>query len=102
MPSTQTVVIGAGQAGLSLSRRLARAGHPHVVLERGEIGERWRSERWDSLSLHTPNWLNRLDGSPAHDDRDGFLGRGAFVDYLERYAAASGAHVREHVAVTAV
>jgi hypothetical protein len=42
-----------------------------VVLERGRIGERWRSERWDSLHLLTPNWLNRLRGAPAHADRDG-------------------------------
>jgi putative flavoprotein involved in K+ transport len=102
MPSTHTVVIGAGQAGLSLSRRLARAGHPHVVLERGRIAERWQSERWDSLSLLSPNWLNRLDGSPAHDDPNGFLGRAEFVDYLRRYAAATGPHVREHVTVTSV
>ena len=84
MNTTQTLVIGAGQAGLSLSRYLTRAGHDHVTLERGKVGERWRSERWSSLSLLSPNWLNNLPGSPAHADRDGFLGRSAFVDYLER------------------
>jgi putative flavoprotein involved in K+ transport len=94
---TETVIVGGGQAGLSLSHHLAQARHPHVVLERGRIGERWRSERWDSLTLLTPNWLNRLDGAPPHADEDGFLTRDGFVRYLERYAAQ--APVREHVEV---
>jgi putative flavoprotein involved in K+ transport len=67
------------------------------LLERGRVGERWRSERWDSLTLLTPNWLNRLDGAPPHADEDGFLARDGFVGYLERYAAH--APVREHVEV---
>jgi putative flavoprotein involved in K+ transport len=102
MRTTQTLVIGAGQAGLSLSRYLTRAGHDHTVLERGQIGERWRNERWSSLSLLTPNWLNRLPGSPAHADRDGFLYRRAFVDYLERYARSFAAPIVEEAAVLAV
>jgi putative flavoprotein involved in K+ transport len=102
MYSTDTLIIGAGQAGLSLSTHLARAGHRHAVLERGRIGERWRSERWDSLTLLTPNWLNRLDGGAPHPDPDGFLGRAAFADYLQRYARAAGAPVHEHVTVRAV
>jgi putative flavoprotein involved in K+ transport len=99
---TDTLVIGAGQAGLSLSRQLARAGHQHAVLDRGRIGERWRSERWDSLNLLTPNSLNRLDGAAPHSDPSGYLGRAAFVDYLRRYADAVGAPVHEHVTVRAV
>ena len=61
----ETVVIGAGQAGVALSRHLTAAGHGHVVLERGRVGERWRSERWDSLTLLTPNWLNGLPARGA-------------------------------------
>ena len=102
MRTTDTIIVGGGQAGLSLSRYLARAGHPHAVLERGRIGERWRSERWDSLRLLTPNWLNRLDGGEAHADPDGYLSRVGFVDSLRRYARAAGAPVQEHVTVRSV
>jgi len=73
-----------------------------VVLERGRVGERWRSERWDSLALLTPNWLNRLPGSAPHADRDGFLSRDAFVGHLESYARTFGAPVVEEATVLAV
>jgi putative flavoprotein involved in K+ transport len=99
---TGTVIVGAGQAGLSLSAYLTARDHPHVVLERGRLGERWRSERWDSLHLLTPNWLNGLDDAPAHSDPDGFLPRDAFVDYLEAYAASVAMPVRERVEVLSV
>src|SRR5215218_3315153 len=100
--TTGTVIIGAGQAGLSLSRHLTRLGHNHVVLERGDVGERWRSERWDSLRLLTPNWLNTLEGSPGHADRDGYLASAEFVAYLERYAHSTGAPVQSNVDVVGV
>jgi putative flavoprotein involved in K+ transport len=102
MRRTDTLVIGGGQAGLSLSRYLAGASHRHAVLERGRIGERWRSERWDSLTLLTPNWLNRLDGGTAHADPDGFLGKDDFVRYLRAYGESFAAPVHEHVDVTSV
>ena len=60
MQYTDTVIIGGGQAGLAMSRCLWERGVKHVVLERGRVGERWRSERWDSLRLLTPNWHSRL------------------------------------------
>jgi putative flavoprotein involved in K+ transport len=60
MPSIDTLIIGAGQAGLAASRLLTDAGHDHVLLERGLVGERWRSSTWDSLRLLTPNWMTRL------------------------------------------
>jgi putative flavoprotein involved in K+ transport len=96
----ETLIIGAGQAGLALSRELTAARHAHVVLERGRVGERWRSERWDSLRLLTPNWLNGLPGTPPPADPDGYLDRRGVIAYLEAYAA--GAPVRERTAVRRV
>jgi putative flavoprotein involved in K+ transport len=96
---TTTVVIGGGQAGLALSRELTGAGHAHVVLERGRIGERWRSERWDSLALLTPNWLNVLPGAQMPGDPDGFITGAEFVSELERYARSFGAPVRTGTSV---
>jgi putative flavoprotein involved in K+ transport len=97
---TGTLIIGAGQAGLALSHHLAAAGLDHVLVERGRIGERWRSERWDSLALLTPNWANRLPGQDAPADPDGFMTGAAFVDELERYAGM--APVLEHTTVSRV
>ena len=77
MPTIDTVVIGAGHAGLAVSRLLTDAGRDHVVLDRGRVGERWRSERWDSLHLLTPNWMTRLPGWwYAGPDPDGFMSAG--------------------------
>lgn len=96
-----TVVIGAGQAGLSVSYHLTRAGHRHVVLERDRIGASWASRRWDSFTLVTPNWMNRLPGFPYRGpDPDGFLARDEVVAYLEDYAASFGAPVRLGVRAT--
>jgi putative flavoprotein involved in K+ transport len=95
-----TVVVGGGQAGLSVSRELSEAGVEHVVLERARVAETWRG-RWDSFCLVTPNWSVQLPGRPYdRDDPDGFMPRDELVDYLERYAA--GAPVREGVEVTSV
>jgi putative flavoprotein involved in K+ transport len=88
----ETVIVGAGQAGLALSRQLAAARHEHVVLERGRVGERWRSERWDSLRMLTPNWLNRLPGAAPPDDPDGYLDRLGFVAQLDDYASGLPVH----------
>ena len=62
MHAVDTLVVGAGQAGLAVSRSLTGQGADHVVVERGRIAERWRSARWDSLRLLTPNWMSRLPG----------------------------------------
>ena len=73
---TTVVVIGAGQAGLACSHYLSRFGVDHVVLERAEVANAWRTERWDSLRLLTPNWQTRLPGRAyTGDDPDGFMGR---------------------------
>ena len=60
-----TVVVGAGHAGLAASRCLTERSIDHVVLERGEVANSWRRERWDSLRLLTPNWQSRLPGLPV-------------------------------------
>ena len=99
---TDTLIIGAGHAGLALSRYLTDLGRDHAVLDRGRIGERWHGERWDSLSLLTPNWLNRLPAQPANEDPDGFASRTAFAQSLEDYACSFSAPVSEHTAVEQV
>lgn len=92
--TVDTVVIGAGHAGLAVSRLLTDAGHDHVVLDRGRVGERWRSERWDSLHLLTPNWLTRLPGWwYVGPQQDGYMSAARFVRHLERYAASFSAPV---------
>ncbi len=97
-----TVIVGAGQAGLSASHELSRAGRPHVVLERGRVGQSWRG-RWDSFCLVLPNWTVRLAGhSYDGPDPDGFMPRDQFVDYLAGYARSFDAPVREGVAVDAL
>jgi putative flavoprotein involved in K+ transport len=97
---TDTVVIGAGQAGLAASRCLADRGRDHVVLERGRIGQRWRSDTWDSLHLLTPNWMNTLPGEAYRGpDPNGFSSAAAFGGHLTRFAGSFGAPVEEHSAV---
>jgi putative flavoprotein involved in K+ transport len=101
MRETETIIVGAGQAALSLSRYLTWARQRHVLLERGRVGEAWLS-RWDSLRLLTPNWLNQLHGAHAHDDVHGFLGAHEFVDYMRRYARSFRAPVHERTTVLSV
>ena len=94
MTRIDTVVIGAGHAGLAVSRLLTLAGHDHVVLERGQVAERWRTERWDSLRLLSPNWMARLPGWVySGADQEGYMGAADFIGYLERYAASFDAPV---------
>ena len=89
-----TIVVGAGHAGLATSRLLTAAGREHVVLDSGRVGERWRSERWDSLHLLTPSWMTRLPGwCYSGPEPDGYLSAAQFIDSLERYAASFGAPV---------
>jgi putative flavoprotein involved in K+ transport len=97
------VVIGAGHAGLAASHRLREAGLEHVVLERGEVGETWRAQRWDSFTLNTPNRMNVLPGAVPDDaDPDAFEARDAWIARLARYARDHALPVRTHATVTAV
>ncbi len=83
-----TIVVGGGQAGLSVSWHLNEAGREHLVLDRGRVGDTWRN-RWDSFCLVSPNKLCRLPGFPYDGaDPDGFMLRDMIVDYIERYAAS--------------
>lgn len=86
-----------------MSRELSQHSIDHMVLERGEIGNSWRHERWDSLRLLTPNWLSRLPGHPYRGtDPDGFMTMAEVVALLGEFAASCRAPVRPHTAVTAV
>ena len=99
----ETIVIGAGQAGLAASRCLAEVGIDHVVLERGQIGERWRSERWDSLTMQTPRWQSRLPGwNYAGPDPHGYMAMPELIAYLESYAGSFAAPIHAGVTVQRV
>lgn len=103
MTSVSAVIVGAGQAGLATSQVLTRAGVDHVVLERGVIGNSWRTERWSSLRLLTPNWMTRLPGGAyAGDDPDGYMRALEFATLLEDYARAQKAPVLEQTPVVDV
>jgi putative flavoprotein involved in K+ transport len=98
-----TVVIGAGHAGLAASHFLSDRSIDHVVLERGEVANSWRRERWDALRLLTPNWQSRLPGLAYESpDPDGYMTMGEVTEFIERFAAVSRAPVRTGTNVTSV
>lgn len=98
-----TLVIGAGQAGIAASEHLGRAGIPHLVLERARIAERWRSERWDSLVTNGPVWHDRFPGMEfPRTPPDGFAPKEEVADYLADYAKMIAAPIRTGVTVTEV
>ncbi|WP_375464935.1 MSMEG_0569 family flavin-dependent oxidoreductase [uncultured Methylobacterium sp.] len=97
------IVVGGGQAGLAMSRQLAARNIRHVIFEKNRVAHTWRTQRWDSFCLVTPNWQCQLpdfayDGPEPH----GFMPRDAIVAYIEAYARQIAAPVREGVAVEAV
>jgi len=101
--TVDVVVIGAGHAGLAMSRCLSERSIDHVVLERGEIANSWRHERWDSLRLLTPNWQSRLPGYRyAGADPDGYMTMPEVVGFIDQYARIVSAPVRTGTAVTSV
>src|ERR1700688_2924931 len=100
IPKVTAVVIGAGHAGLAMSRCLTERSIDHVVLERGEVANSWRTERWDSLRLLTPNWQRRLPGYGYDgDDPDGFRTMPETVAFIDVYAKAIAAPVQTHSTV---
>ena len=97
------MVIGAGHAGLAMSQCLTDRSIDHVVLERGEVANSWRTERWDSLRLLTPNWQSRLPGFGYEgDDPDGFRSMPEIIAFIDRYAEVTQAPVETHTEVQSV
>jgi putative flavoprotein involved in K+ transport len=100
---TTAVVVGAGHAGLAMSWWLAARSIDHVVVERGEVANTWRTERWASLTLLTPNWQSRLPGFGYEgDDPDGFRTLPQTIAFIERYAKAVSPPLRTQCPVTSV
>src|SRR6201990_1660372 len=98
-----TLVIGAGQAGVAMSEHLGNSGVPHLVLERGRIAERWRSGRWDSLVANGPAWHDRFPGLEFDDlDPDAFPSKERVADYFVDYAKKFNAPIRTGVEVRQV
>jgi putative flavoprotein involved in K+ transport len=95
------IVIGGGQAGLSMSHSLKAHGVDHLVFEKHRIGHEWREHRWDSFCLVTPNWQCNLPGFPYRgDDPHGFMKKDEIVRYLEAYAASFGPPLLDGVSVS--
>ena len=94
-------IVGAGQAGLSLSWHLSRAGIEHVLLERSGVAHEWSAGRWDNFTLVTPNWQCRLPGYEySAGDPDGFMKRDDVYNFVREYSDSFGAPVEEGVDVT--
>ena len=94
------VIIGAGQGGLGVSYYLSKAGLSHLILDRGDIANSWKENRWDSFCLVTPNWTLNFPGKPyAGTDPDGFMKRDDFVRYMSDWAASFNAPVRKYTNV---
>jgi putative flavoprotein involved in K+ transport len=104
MERIETVIVGAGQAGLATSYHLTQHGLDHVVLEQAaQAAPVWRNERWDSFTLVTPNWAFRMPGSDlTGQDPDGFLSREEVVDFFDRYVAQFGLPVQVNSPVSSV
>ena len=87
MDHFDVVIVGAGWAGLSVSYELMRADISHIVIERGRVGETWRTQRWESFHMNTPNALTVLPGDRYEgSEPEGFMDCQAFIEMLETYA----------------
>jgi putative flavoprotein involved in K+ transport len=97
------IVVGGGQAGLSASYFLKRAGIDHLVLEKNTLTHTWRTQRWDAFCLVTPNWQCALPGHPyAGNDPHGFMKKDEIIDYLDGFIQSLDAPVKEHAEVKRV
>ncbi len=100
---TTVCIIGAGQAGLAMSWWLTRRSIDHVVIERGEVAHTWRTQRWDSLTLLTPNWQSRLPGYEYRGGQpDSYRTLPETIAFLEDYVRYVAPPLRMHTTVTAV
>lgn len=100
---TDTLIVGAGQAGVAMSEHLSKLGVPHLVLERNRIAERWRTGRWDSLVANGPAWHDRFPGLDFDDlSPDDFAPKERVADYFEAYAKKFNAPIRTGVDVLKV
>jgi putative flavoprotein involved in K+ transport len=100
---TRCVIIGAGHAGLAMSQCLLECSIDHVVLERGEVANSWKHERWDSLRLLTPNWQARLPGyCYSGDDPDGYMTMPETIRFIEQYARQISAPIKQNTTVISV
>tara|TARA_B100000989_G_scaffold297241_1_gene282455 strand:- start:1368 stop:2585 length:1218 start_codon:yes stop_codon:yes gene_type:complete len=95
-----TVIVGAGQAGLAMSAHLRDRHIAHVVLERDSIAERWRNARWDSLVMNGPAWHDRFPTHSFDSDPDGFPGKEEVTRYFEDFAKQIEAPIYCEVEVT--
>src|SRR5690349_6020081 len=103
LEKVDTLVVGGGQAGVAMSEHLSEQGVPHLVLERGRIAERWRSERWDSLVTNGPAWHDRFPGMTfPNTDPGAFVPKESVADYFAAYAQMIAAPIRCGVEVKAV
>lgn len=103
MPTTTVTIVGAGQAGLAMSHCLSARSIDHVLLERAGVANSWRTERWDSLRLLTPNWLSRLPGwTYRGDDPHGYMTAGQVAAHLDGYRRHLDAPVQENTTVQSV
>lgn len=101
--NTDALIIGAGHSGLAMSHCLSELGIDNLILERGEVANSWRTERWDSLRLLTPSWQSRLPGYAYQgDDLDGFMNMPEVIDFIEGYAAQTEAPVHLNTEVSRV
>jgi putative flavoprotein involved in K+ transport len=100
---TSCVIVGAGHSGLAMSRCLSERSIDHVMLERGEVANSWKHERWDSLRLLTPNWQARLPGyAYTGEDPDGYMTMPELIGFLEKYAEFISAPLKLNTTVTSV